>query len=78
MFLYHVADNAETMARHHAQAVVWQTAINPVIALELLASGVWESAGVLGPEAFDPVPFLDRLRDRGEQWHMEERTPAAG
>ena len=75
VFLYHVADNAETMARHHAQAVVWQTAINPVIALELLASGIWEGAGVLGPEAFDPVPFLDRLRDRGEDWHVEERVP---
>ena len=76
VFLYHVADNAETMARHHAQAVVWQTAINPVIALELLASGTWEGAGVLGPEAFDPVPFLDRLRDRGEEWRIEERAPA--
>jgi saccharopine dehydrogenase-like NADP-dependent oxidoreductase len=77
VYLYHVSDNAETMARHHAQAVVWQTAINPVIALELLASGAWESAGVLGPEAFDAVPFLDRLRDRGEEWHVEERVPRA-
>jgi saccharopine dehydrogenase-like NADP-dependent oxidoreductase len=73
VYLYHVSDNAETMARHHAQAVVWQTAINPVVALELLASGAWAGAGVLGPEAFDPVPFLDRLHDRGEQWHVEER-----
>ena len=62
------------MARHGAQAVVWQTAINPVIALELLAAGAWQGAGVLGPEAFDPVPFLDRLRDRGEAWHLEERA----
>ena len=73
VYLYHVSDNAETMARHHAQAVVWQTAINPVVALELLASGAWAGAGVLGPEAFDPMPFLHRLRDRGEQWHVEER-----
>jgi saccharopine dehydrogenase-like NADP-dependent oxidoreductase len=77
VYLYQVADNAETMARHHAQAVVWQTAINPAIALELLASGVWNGAGVLGPEAFDPVPFLDRLRGRGEEWHVEERLPRA-
>ena len=73
VYLYHLADNAETMARHGAQAVVWQTAINPVVALELLASGAWHGAGVLGPEAFDAVPFLDRLRDRGEPWHLEER-----
>ena len=73
VYLYHLADNAETMARHGAQAVVWQTAINPVVALELLASGTWEGAGVLGPEAFDPVPFLDRLRARGEEWRIDER-----
>ena len=73
VYLYHVSDNAETMARHHAQAVVWQTAINPVVALELLATGVWTGAGVLGPEAFDAVPFLDRLRARGEEWKIEER-----
>jgi saccharopine dehydrogenase (NAD+, L-lysine-forming) len=75
VYLYHLSDNAETMARHHAQAVVWQTAINPVIALELLAAGEWSGAGVLGPEAFDAVPFLDRLRGRGEEWHVEERIP---
>ena len=49
------------MTEYGHQAVVWQTAINPVIALELLATGVWSGAGVLGPEAFDPVPFLDKL-----------------
>ena len=73
VYLYHVSDNAETMARHGAQAVVWQTAVNPAIALELLATGVWQGAGVLGPEAFDAVPFLDRLRDRGEEWRVDER-----
>jgi hypothetical protein len=43
--------------------VVWQTAINPVVALELLAAGTWSGAGVLGPEAFDAVPFLNLLAD---------------
>ena len=73
VYLYHVSDNAETMAKHHAQAVVWQTAINPVVALELMAGEVWTGAGVLGPESFDAVPFLDRLRERGEEWHVDER-----
>ena len=73
VYLYHVSDNADTMARHSAQAVVWQTAVNPVVALELLATGAWQGAGVLGPEAFDAVPFLDRLRERGEEWHVDER-----
>ena len=60
------------MAEYGAQAVVWQTAVNPVVALELLAAGTWSGAGVLGPEAFDPVPFLDLLTAYGSPWGMRE------
>jgi len=63
------------MARDGAQAVVWQTAINPVLALELLASEAWSGTGVLGPEAFDAVPFLDLLGDHGSPHGIDERTP---
>ena len=78
LYLYHVADNEETMKRDDSQAVVWQTAINPVIALELLASGTWSGAGVLGPEAFDAKPFLDLLAAEepagyGSAWGMVEK-----
>jgi saccharopine dehydrogenase-like NADP-dependent oxidoreductase len=76
VYLYHVVDNEETYGRDGAQAVVWQTAINPVVAFELLATGVWAGSGVLGPEAFDPVPFLDLLNEHGSPWGVEERTPA--
>jgi saccharopine dehydrogenase-like NADP-dependent oxidoreductase len=72
-YLYHVVDNEESMRRDGAQAVVWQTALNPVIALELLASGVWSGAGVLGPEAFDAVPFLELLGDYGAPHGVDER-----
>ena len=75
VYLYHVVDNEESMRRDGAQAVVWQTAINPVVALELLATGVWSGAGVLGPEAFDAVPFLELLADYGSPHGVEERTP---
>ena len=51
------------MREYGSQAVVWQTALNPVIALELLATGAWNGTGVLGPEAFDAVPFLDLLAE---------------
>jgi saccharopine dehydrogenase-like NADP-dependent oxidoreductase len=44
---------------------VWQTAVNPVAALELLGEGTWRGSGVLGPEAFPPKPFLERLEDLG-------------
>jgi saccharopine dehydrogenase-like NADP-dependent oxidoreductase len=72
VYLYHVVDNAWSMAEYGSQAVVWQTAINPVVALELLARGTWSGAGVLGPEAFDPVPFLDLLTEYGSPWGMRE------
>ena len=76
VYLYHVADNAWTMNEYGAQAVVWQTAMNPVVALELLVDRRLEGAGVLGPEAFDAVPFLDLLRDGyGQPWGIQERDP---
>ena len=75
VYLHHIADNYWCMAEYGHQAVVWQTAINPVIALELIASGTWSGAGVLGPEAFDAVPFLDLLTAYGSPWGLEERTP---
>jgi len=58
VYIYQVADNAACMRKYGVQAVVWQTAVNPVIAMELLETGVWQGKGVLGPEAFDPDPFL--------------------
>jgi saccharopine dehydrogenase (NAD+, L-lysine-forming) len=68
IYLYHVVDNEWSMREYGAQAVVWQTAVNPVIALELLAAGTWSGAGVLGPEAFDALPFLDKLVEYGTPW----------
>ncbi|MBI1351616.1 MAG: ATP-binding protein [Actinomycetales bacterium] len=67
VYLYHVADNEWTMAEYGTQAVVWQTAMNPVIALELLAKGEWAGTGVLGPEAFDAMPFLTLMSKGYEQ-----------
>jgi saccharopine dehydrogenase-like NADP-dependent oxidoreductase len=62
-YLYHVVDNEWSMREYGSQAVVWQTAVNPIIALELIASGAWAGAGVLGPEALPADPFLAMLAD---------------
>ncbi len=75
VYLYNVVDNEWSMTEYGSQAVVWQTAVNPVVALELVASGAWSGAGVLGPEAFAPGPFLDLLTERGAPWDMVEMTP---
>jgi len=76
VYLYHVVDNAWSMAEYGSQAVVWQTAVNPVVALELIESGAWAGSGVLGPEALPARPFLDLLTEYGSPWACEERTPA--
>jgi saccharopine dehydrogenase (NAD+, L-lysine-forming) len=74
-YVYHVVDNEWTMREYGSQAVVWQTAINPVCALELLARGDWKGSGVLGPESFEPMPFLDLLAEYGSPHAVSERVP---
>ena len=79
VYLYHVADNEWTMAEYESQCVVWQTALNPVVALELLSSGKWSGAGVKGPEAFDAKAFLDLMAapeadgGYGQPWGFQDR-----
>ncbi len=79
VFLYHASDNEWTMKNYDSQCVVWQTALAPSIALELLAKGVWSGTGVLGPEAFDAKPFLELMAQPeaeggyGQAWGFEER-----
>ncbi len=72
-YLYHVVDNEWSMREYGSQAVVWQTAVNPIVALELIANGTWAGSGVLGPEAFDAVPFLQLLAgDYDSPWGQRE------
>ena len=71
-YLYHVVDNEWSMAEYGHQCVVWQTAINPVVALELLANGTWSGTGVLGPECFKSEPFLELLTAYGSPWGQLE------
>ncbi len=65
------------MREYGAQAVVWQTALNPAAALELLADGSWKGTGVVGPEAFPPQPFLDKLEELGAPHDVLELDPDA-
>ncbi|MEY3614475.1 MAG: hypothetical protein RL752_383 [Actinomycetota bacterium] len=76
-YLSHVCDTEWTNANYGSQAVVWQTALVPVISLELLATGVWSGTGVKGPEEFDAKPFLDLLAgEYGQSWGLDDRDPA--
>jgi saccharopine dehydrogenase (NAD+, L-lysine forming) len=72
-YLYHVVDNEWSMREYGSQAVVWQTAVNPIVALELIDNGTWSGSGVLGPEAFDAVPFLQLLAgEYNSPWGQRE------
>jgi saccharopine dehydrogenase-like NADP-dependent oxidoreductase len=73
-YLYQVVDNEWTMREYGHQAVVWQTAVHPVVALEMLATGEWKGEGVKGPEAFRADPFLALLDQHGAPWAMEEHA----
>ena len=72
VYIYNVIDNQWSMKEYGDQAVVWQTAVNPVIAMELIDKGIWKPLGVNGPEWFDAKPFLDLLEEYGTSWLIRE------
>lgn len=63
VFIYQTSDNEDLMKRIGCGCVVGQTGYNPVIAFELLARGIWNGKGVLGPECFNPDEFI-KLADK--------------
>jgi len=72
MYLYQVADNAECMQKWGCQAVVAQVAFSPLLAMDLLEHGIWQGVGVLGPESFNPLPFMDRMAEYGFPYGIKE------
>jgi saccharopine dehydrogenase-like NADP-dependent oxidoreductase len=60
------------MAKWGCQAVVAQTAFSPVIAMDLIEHEIWKGVGVLGPEAFDPVPFMEKMAEYGFPYGIKE------
>ena len=72
VYLYQVADNAECMQKWGCQAVVAQVAFSPLLAMDLVEHGIWKGAGVMGPEAFDPVPFMEKMADYGFPYGIKE------
>jgi saccharopine dehydrogenase-like NADP-dependent oxidoreductase len=72
VYIYNVIDNEWSMKEYGDQAVVWQTAVNPVVAMELIHKGIWQPLGVNGPEWFEPKSFLDLLQEYGTSWHIRE------
>jgi saccharopine dehydrogenase (NAD+, L-lysine-forming) len=72
VYLYQVTDNDECMKKWGCQAVVAQTAFNAVIGWELIKDEIWKGTGVLGPEAFDPIPFMNKMAEYGFPYGIKE------
>jgi saccharopine dehydrogenase (NAD+, L-lysine-forming) len=72
VYLYQVADNAECMQKWGCQAVVAQVAFSPLLAMDLIEHSQWKGVGVLGPEAFDPLPFMDKMAEYGFPYGIKE------
>ena len=72
VYLYQVADNAECMQKWGCQAVVAQVAFSPLLAMDLIEHGIWRGKGVLGPEAFDPLPFIERMAEYGFPYGIKD------
>jgi len=72
VYIYQVADNETCMRQLGCQAVVAQTAFNTVIGWDLLEHDIWKGVGVLGPEAFDAVPFMKKMADYGFPYAIKE------
>jgi saccharopine dehydrogenase-like NADP-dependent oxidoreductase len=72
VYLYNSTDNADVMRRYGCQAVVTQTAFNPVIGWDLIEHGIWKGKGVVGPEVFDPIPFMEKMQEYGFPYGMKE------
>lgn len=72
VYIYQVADNQQCMQAWGCQAVVAQTAFSAVIAMDLIEHGQWSGKGVLGPEAFEPIVFMDKMADYGFPYGIKE------
>jgi saccharopine dehydrogenase (NAD+, L-lysine forming) len=72
VYLYQVADNEQCMKTWGCQAVVAQTAFSPIIAMDLIEHGQWRGVGVLGPEAFEPTVFMEKMAEYGFPYGIKE------
>ncbi len=72
VYIYQVADNKQCMKKWDCQAVVAQTAFNAVIGFDLIEHGVWKAVGVKGPEAFDALPFMEKMAGYGFPYGIKE------
>ncbi|MFC7392266.1 saccharopine dehydrogenase family protein [Scopulibacillus cellulosilyticus] len=74
IYVYTMANHDEVYQHTGFQATVWQTGIPPAVAVDLMADGSLNEKGCIPPELIEPKPFLKRLRERGMNWEVIEKT----
>jgi len=72
-FLYQYFDHKASMEKWGSQAVVAQTGFGAALAIELIGKGIWNEPGVYSPEYFDPLPYLELMKESGFDYKIIER-----
>lgn len=74
VMMYQSYSNEEALKRFSMQAVVAQTGFGAALALELYAKGIYREPGVHSLEAFDPLPYLELMRESGFSYGICDYT----
>ena len=70
IFMYQPFDNQQSMKDWHMQAVVAQTGFGAALSIELIGKGIWKDSGVFSPEYFDPMPYLELMKETGFEYRI--------
>lgn len=74
LMMYQYYSNEDAMKQFGLQAVVAQTGFGAALALELYAKGIYRKKGVHSLEAFDPIPFLNLMKETNFDFSLEDYT----
>ncbi|WP_042355695.1 saccharopine dehydrogenase family protein [Bacillus rubiinfantis] len=74
LFVYTIANHDVIYEKVGFQATVWQTGVPSVVALDMIAEGLLKATGCISPEKIDPIPFLERMKQRGMDWYVIKKT----
>ncbi len=70
IFMYQPFENQESMKNWNMQAVVAQTGFGAAINIELIGRKIWNDSGVFSPEYFNPMPYLDLMKETGFRYEI--------
>lgn len=72
IFMYQPFENQQSIKDWGMQAVVAQTGFGAALSIELIGRGIWMDKGVFSPEYFDPMPYLNLMKETGFRYEMVE------